>query len=82
MQAFEAGGSGGMPEARLKGTLRVMFPNLPAVGVRDTSWVVGEGRTGGGDVGERGPAVGKEEAGAVIQPYILASLWARGAGGS
>lgn len=31
----------------------MMFPNLPAVGVHDTSWVVGKRRTEAGNVGER-----------------------------
>ena len=30
-----------------------MFPSLPAVGVHDTSWVVGKRRTEEGNMGER-----------------------------
>lgn len=53
------------------------FPHWPAVGVRDTSWVVGKRRTGGGNTGEREvQLLGKEEIGVFKQQYIL--LAARG----
>lgn len=32
-------------------TLKVVLPNFPAVGVRDTSWVVGKRSAEGGNIG-------------------------------
>lgn len=55
----------------------MMFPNVPAVGVHDTSWVVGKRRTEGGNTGESFSNWTKRRKTFFTQQYILIPLVAR-----